>query len=133
MAKVADKIAKVQCKICMGYHRYRGSGGATVTRKRSSTGAPARDTSRYSTAPMKAAPQVEPDLTRPVRGYRASEPYDPGDRVQHPTFGLGVVEGSPGPGKMFVRFDSDVRVLAMAKPNTGLQRPTTRLVTEEAE
>jgi hypothetical protein len=43
--------------------------------------------------------------------------------VQHATFGLGVVESSPGPGKMQVAFPGGRRVLAQARaPGIGLER-----------
>ena len=47
---------------------------------------------------------VEADLTRPVRGYALTESYESGDRIQHPTLGLGVVQGIAGNGKIAVLF-----------------------------
>jgi hypothetical protein len=61
-----------------------------------------------------AAPSVtvvEPDLSRPVRDYRISEHYVAGDRIQHPTLGSGVVQGTAGPGKISVNFDDRRSVL----------------------
>lgn len=54
---------------------------------------------------------VTPDLTRPVRDYRISEHYAAGDRIQHPTLGTGVVQGTAGPGKINVHFDDRRSVL----------------------
>ncbi len=47
---------------------------------------------------------VEPDLSRPVRTYGLSESYAAGDRIEHPTLGIGVVQGEAGPGKIRVHF-----------------------------
>jgi hypothetical protein len=47
---------------------------------------------------------VEPDMTRPVRDYAISGSFDSGDRINHPTLGLGVVQGGAGNGKIFVLF-----------------------------
>lgn len=47
---------------------------------------------------------VEPDLSRPVRAYGLHESYSSGDRIQHPTLGIGVVQGEAGPGKIRVHF-----------------------------
>ena len=47
---------------------------------------------------------VEADLTRPVRSYALTESYQSGDRIQHPTLGLGVVQGIAGNGKIAVLF-----------------------------
>jgi hypothetical protein len=54
---------------------------------------------------------VEADMSRPVRDYATTEAYDPGDRIQHPTLGMGVVQAVAGPAKVRVRFDEDERVL----------------------
>jgi hypothetical protein len=54
---------------------------------------------------------VEADLSRPVRDYRISEHYVAGDRIQHPTLGVGVVQGGAGPGKISVTFDDRRSVL----------------------
>jgi hypothetical protein len=61
-----------------------------------------------------AAPSVAvvgADLSRPVRDYRISEHYVAGDRIQHPTLGTGVVQGTAGPGKIAVHFDDRRSVL----------------------
>ncbi len=47
---------------------------------------------------------VEPDLSRPVRDYAISGSFSAGDRINHPTLGLGVVQGGAGNGKIFVLF-----------------------------
>ena len=48
---------------------------------------------------------VEPDLSRPPRAYGIRESYEPGDRIEHPTLGLGVVQSIAGVGKISVLFD----------------------------
>jgi hypothetical protein len=117
VAKVGERIAKVQCKECHSFHRYKPPGGAVKAR---SASAP-RARRAAATPPP---PSVAPDLSRAVRRYGASEAYTSGDRIQHPSFGLGVVQGSPGPGKMDVAFPGGNRVLAQAKAAAmGLMRP----------
>lgn len=54
---------------------------------------------------------VEPDLSREVRGYRVSDSYSAGDRIAHPTLGMGVVQGLAGVGKIVVLFDDKRSVL----------------------
>jgi hypothetical protein len=66
------------------------------------------------TRPKPGAPvevRVEPDLSRPVRGYASSEKYAAGDRISHPKLGLGVVQGQAGAGKISVFFDDRKVVL----------------------
>jgi hypothetical protein len=62
-------------------------------------------------APTPSEAVVTPDLSRPVRDYRITEHYVAGDRIQHPTLGAGVVQGTAGPGKINVHFDDRRSVL----------------------
>src|SRR6185295_11488616 len=104
MAKMGEKIAKVVCKRCGGHHRYRdengdsaggASGGDPATRPRRPTFGSGRRTSRAARAP--AETPVPPfDPAKPPRTYAARDSYVAGERVSHPTFGVGVVSGSPG-------------------------------------
>jgi hypothetical protein len=48
---------------------------------------------------------VEADLSRPPRAYGIRESYEPGDRIEHPTLGTGVVQSIAGIGKIAVLFD----------------------------
>lgn len=54
---------------------------------------------------------VEPDLSRPVRDYAVTELFEKGDRIQHQTLGLGVVQGIAGNGKISVLFGERKSVL----------------------
>lgn len=138
VAKVGERIARVQCKQCSALHRYKppaktgGVGAAALAAPTLATKAakvakvkvPGKPRSRKAAAEP-AAPSVAADLGRPVRRYGASELFTPGDRIQHPSFGLGVVQGSPGPGKINVAFPDGPRILAQAKAGgPGLGRPT---------
>jgi len=125
MAKMGDRIAKVVCKRCGSHHRYR-----TESEPVSSDGAARED--RRGSAPRRPArtptPVMAPTLpafdpAKPPRPYAASNLYAPGDRVDHPSFGTGVVTGSPGPGKVEIAFPADIRVLACAKADSTLSRP----------
>jgi hypothetical protein len=121
VAKVGDQIAKVQCKQCGAYHRYKSPHGApTAKRQPAAIRAPreAKPVERFE------KPAVTADLTRPTRPYRASEAFEVGDRVEHPSFGQGVVEVAE-PGKITVFFASGRRVLVQAKAQAsgGLSRP----------
>ena len=127
VAVEGGKITRVQCKECMAYHRYRPPEGeervdaepkpkkVVAARKPSSSRKPAATTSAAKSGGKKAThdePLVEPDLSRPIRLYKMSESYEPGDRVEHPKFGQGVVELLSGPGKMTVFFEDGRRTLA---------------------
>ena len=59
------------------------------------------------------APAFDPNVA--PRTYSPREPYSPGERINHPTFGTGVVATTPGPGKVEVVFPEGNRTLACAK------------------
>lgn len=125
VAKVGEQIAKVQCKECGAYHRYRSSSEKAAPKARASASTAARP--RVTRAPVERfeKPAVAADLSRAIRRYSAIERYAVGDRIDHPTFGQGVVEASPEPGKVTVFFAVGRKVLVQAKEGTGggLTRP----------
>ena len=126
VAKVGEQIVKVQCKQCSGYHRYKSPHGAPAAKRQPSLSTPRPP--REAKAPVERfeKPAVAADLTKPVRTYRASEKFAVGERVEHPSFGQGVVEVSE-PGKMTVFFATGRRVLVQSKEGAagagGLSRP----------
>ncbi len=127
VAKVGVQIVKVQCKQCGGYHRYKSPHGATKEAKMPSATRPAKEP-RAPKAPVERfeKPAVAADLSRSVKTYRASEKFEVGDRVDHPSFGQGVVEVSE-PGKVTLFFATGRRVLVQSKDGAvgggGLSRP----------
>ena len=126
VAKDANgRIAKVQCKQCSGYHRYKSPHGAPAVAKIPSANRPPKEP-RPSLVPVERfeKPAVAADLTKPSRSYRASERFEVGERIDHPSFGQGVVEIAEL-GKITVFFASGRRVLAQARaPVAGsLSRP----------
>ncbi len=122
VAKVGESIVKVQCKECGGYHRYRTAAGkAAVTKRTSNVGKPKveRVVERHD------QPAVAADLSRPVRTYAATERFEVGDRLEHPTFGQGTVEVVDG-GKMTVFFAVGRKVLVHAKADAARPGSLTR-------
>ena len=59
---------------------------------------------------------VEADLSRPPRNYGLRESYTPGDRISHPTLGMGVVQAIAGVGKITVLFDETKSLLVHERP-----------------
>jgi hypothetical protein len=47
--------------------------------------------------------------------YSTSASFAPGQRVEHPSFGPGVVERVLGPGKVQIHFAEGSKVLAMGR------------------
>jgi len=132
MAKMGAKIAKVVCKRCNGQHLYRteqppeSAASSNGDSNGPAASAAPRATARRSRS-RAAAPAPAPvpafDPSKPPRAYAAGQVFVAGERVQHPTFGGGVVTGSPGPGKVEIAFPAGRRVLASAKIASTLERP----------
>ena len=122
VAKVGDKIVKVHCKQCGGDHRYKSPHNAPAEKKLPAAIRPVREPK----APVERfeKPAVTADLTKPARTYRASELFEVGERIEHPSFGQGVIEIAE-PGKITVFFASGRRVLVQARAPVagGLERP----------
>jgi hypothetical protein len=126
MAKMCDKIAKVVCKRCGGHHRYRNENEEAPEPGRPAGGARASASTRSAArsrrlSPVPAIPAFDP--SKPARPYAASASYTLGERIAHPTFGVGVVAGSPGAGKVDLIFPASPRLLAAAKAVSSLARP----------
>ncbi len=124
VAKVGEDIVQVICKECKGQHRYKNPKKAgTPTPRRASSTAKPRAPRAEKVVERFPTPAVAADLTLPVRTYKASEEFAPGERLEHPTFGQGVVEVCE-PGKVTVFFATGRKVLAAAKGAPGkLHRP----------
>lgn len=130
VAKVGEDIVRVICKECGAQHRYRNpklKGQPTRTRSPSSSSSSSapRPPREHKVVQRFDTPAVAADLSKAVRTYKASEKFVVGERVEHPTFGTGVVETAE-PGKMTVFFAVGRKVLVQAKgdgPSAGLARP----------
>lgn len=125
VAMVGDKVAKVQCKECNAYHKYRAPKGAkkaakAATKKKST--AKKKTTAKKKADEKPAYATVEPDPKKPIRTYAVRERFEVAERVDHPKFGVGVVELSLD-GKIEVYFPVGRKVLAQAKAAAKLERP----------
>jgi hypothetical protein len=116
VAMDGGKVTKVQCKQCMGYHRYRVPPGEDDVNRhatpRRQIASPKRKNGKASASTTSV---LAPNLKRPVRQYSMTASYEPGDRIAHPKFGEGVVESCPTPSKMLVAFQTGRRILAQGK------------------
>lgn len=126
MAKLGERVVKVVCKRCGTQHNYRGENNRPEGGSSGGTmGAPRRRTftRRPSAVPAEPTPPPPFDPNKPPRTYNPKDVYAPGERIDHPAFGVGVVSALPGPGKVEVAFPTGARVLACAKAESTLARP----------
>lgn len=113
LAMMGTKPARVRCNTCGGEHKYRGTAG----------GEPKKGTwqSRSEIARKLEKPTVttwdalmrEKDLTR-ARRYSSRERFAVDDLIEHPSFGVGLVQSIRG-DKIDVAFKVDVKVLVHGK------------------
>jgi hypothetical protein len=102
------RIGKVECKQCSSQHRHRLTDAEKLLK-------PAKRASRRSAPPEPTGPLVEPDLTRPIRPYQISEVYAVGDRIDHQSFGTGVIERIMSPSKVQVYFSDGQKMLLQGR------------------
>jgi hypothetical protein len=102
------RIGKVECKQCGLQHRHR----LTDAEKKMK---PSKRASRSRAPAEPAGPLVEPDLTRPIRPYQISGVYAVGDRIDHQSFGTGIIERIMSPSKVQVYFSDGQKMLLQGR------------------
>ncbi len=70
-----------------------------------------RTSSKSSARSEPVGPAVEPDLNRPIRPYHTSDTYAVGDRIDHQSFGTGVIERVMSRSKVQVYFPEGQKML----------------------
>ncbi len=102
-----SKPSKVQCKTCRGTHKYKTAASLTrVTKTRSP---------RATKTVIKVSEIWEQKLAKKskedVAPYKANAKFIMGDVLQHPTFGVGIVEEVRGTTKVLVLFREGEKLL----------------------
>ena len=125
VAKVGERVIKVVCKQCNVQHHYRGEKPAAASSTSSSGGSwgasrKRRTTKRSMVPTPPPAPTFDP--SKPPRAYSPQANFAAGERIVHPSFGTGVVAGTPGPGKIDVVFPAGAKTLACSKTVSTLER-----------
>lgn len=59
---------------------------------------------------------IEADPSRPSRAYSIFESFEPGDQINHPNLGTGVVQAIMGRGKILVLFGEEGKLLVHERP-----------------
>lgn len=112
VAMKGDRIVKVQCLTCKKEHVYRVPKGAAepapkATRvRKSSEGEEANHSIEVEWEKLMAAHK---DVT--LKPYHVKGQFGLGDKLNHPTFGEGIVGKLIYPNKLEVIFRTDVKIL----------------------
>jgi len=112
VAMKGDRIAKVQCLTCKKEHVYRAPKGATEPQAKASK-------SKKSEASEEANHSIEVEWEKlmsahrdaPLKPYNTKGHFGLGDKLNHPTFGDGIVGKLIYPNKLEVIFRNDVKIL----------------------
>ncbi len=113
VAMKGDKIAKVQCLTCKKEHVYRSPKGASEPQakapKARKTAESAEDTNHSIEVEWEKLMAAHREL--PVKPYSTKGQFGLGDKLNHPTFGDGIVGKLIYPNKLEVIFRTDVKIL----------------------
>src|SRR5512137_1596701 len=109
VALVGGKPVRVKCNTCGGEHAYRVEAPAEspAERPRKTRSVKAKTPEAQWNAELAAA------AARGAKGrpYATSEAFRAGDVLDHPAFGVGLVQRAMGPGKILVLFRDGARSL----------------------
>jgi hypothetical protein len=119
MSMIGGMPSRVICRTCKSEHNFKakkgvkdpGNPGAETSVKTKTPRAPKAD--KVIPVELEWMKQINAS-PRPVRPYAANEAFKLGDRVNHPTFGEGVVQKLLHPNKMEIIFRMDIKVLIHA-------------------
>ena len=117
-----DRIVRVLCKTCKKEHAYRPSKGSgdPLTRRKSSP----IEESRSASAEWEQAIEQNKHLHSKV--YNVAACFEAGDKIDHRTFGLGLVRRVIGLNKMEVLFKDGAKLLVR-----GDSKPLPQHLSEE--
>ena len=127
VAMKGDRIAKVQCRTCKKEHVYKAPKGITEPGKEGEEDTSASGVRKTSkrTKKKESEPEANPiemeweklmvtHKNTPMKSYNTKGVFDLGDKLNHPTFGEGIVGKLIYPNKLEVIFRHDVKVLIHA-------------------
>lgn len=112
VAMMGSQVLKVLCKTCKSQHNHRKGTGIPTARV-SSTRTPGAAKPRASAGKSSSRWEERLAETRgkdPV-GYDARKAFGQGDVLNHPNFGVGVIEEVKANGKILVLFREGEKVL----------------------
>jgi hypothetical protein len=110
VAMKGDRIAKVQCLTCKKEHAFKAAKGATEPKKKSSKKAKEAE-DQGSPIEVEWEKLMAAHREMPIKSYNMKGHFALGDKINHPTFGEGIVGKLIYPNKVEVIFRTDVKVL----------------------
>jgi hypothetical protein len=116
LAMVGTRPARVRCNTCQGEHNFR----ASAAEPKKGSWEPKVDRDRRLAKPIVTSWEAllaKKDLSL-ARRYSAKERFEMDDVLDHPTFGIGLVQEVRG-DKMKVAFKADTKTLVHGRASSG--------------
>ena len=106
-------VAKVECKTCRKIHAYHAPKGAAgvVTVKQQHEKGPKRVKAEVIPLSVEWNKQLGESKDKASRTYSMAHAFGKGDLLEHPNFGVGVVQNVKDPTKVEVLFENSLKVL----------------------
>ncbi len=110
-------VAKCQCRTCNAIHGFRAAKGSAGTVKARTAAAKRAPRQKVEQVPCNVEwkRQLEEAANKPEMPYSISASFGQGDILNHPKFGVGVVQQLKDSTKVEVLFQDDVKVLVHNK------------------
>jgi hypothetical protein len=109
VSMVDGKPARVQCKTCNSQHNHKRTGGAASILKKPSTPRAKKTVILVSELWEKTMQQRHAEEVKP---YNVKESFAKNSLIEHPQFGVGVVQTIVSPSKILVLFRNAEILLA---------------------
>lgn len=104
-----DRVKKVECRTCKKVHAYRIPKGAKSPT--ASKGRVDKKAQQAVAVELEWKKIMDEKSSQPSISYTTKSKLNLGDKIDHPSFGEGVVEKMIYPNKVAVLFQSDIKVL----------------------
>lgn len=116
LSLVDGEIARVECSVCGSSHKYRPVKPAAIAAaKRKITRAASLEKERLARAEAYFEKLMANRDQAEARTYSMNEVYKPGELLDHPTFGPGVIIDTVLPDKIEVLFRQGSRLLVCGR------------------
>jgi hypothetical protein len=123
VAMKGDRIAKVQCKTCKKEHTYKAPKGVTEPPTKPAKRASKKASGSTAESATQGTP-VEAEWEKlmvthkntPLKSYVVKGHFSLGDKINHPSFGEGIISKLIYPNKVEVIFKTDIKIMIHAGP-----------------
>ena len=110
VAMTGDRIAKAECKTCKKIHAYKAPKGVKTPKPKKERAPRAEK----KTVEVSWQELMDMNKAKPSKGYNTKGAFVVGDKVNHPTFGEGIVERLIYPNKFEIIFQTSMKILIHA-------------------